>query len=83
MVRTRAEMGFDLLNTFSVGSSRAEVFRTQGAPTSLTPKSYYYGASAIYFENDRVTSWTQVDQALRTLVIPTMPPNDLDKRPGR
>ncbi len=82
-VRTRAEMGFDLLNTFSVGSSRAEVFRAQGAPTDLTPKSYYYGASAIYFENDRVTSWTQVDQSLRTLVIPPMPPNDLDKFRGR
>jgi len=82
-VRTRAEMGFDLLNTFSVGSSRAEVFRAQGAPTGLTPQSYYYGASAIYFENDRVTGWSQVDQSLNTLVIPAMPSVNPDKMPGR
>ena len=82
-VPTRAEMGFDLLNTFSVGSSRAEVFRAQGAPTGLTPGSYYYGASAVNFENDRVTDWIQVDKALSTLVIPTMPSVDLDKLVGR
>jgi hypothetical protein len=82
-VRTRAEMGFDLLNTFSVGSSRAEVFRAQGEPTGLTPRSYYYGSSVVFFENDRVTSWMQADQSLSTLVIPAMPSVDLDKTIGR
>ncbi len=78
-VRFRTEMGFDLLNTFSVGSSRSEVFRAQGPPTNLTPQSYYYGASVVNFENDRVTSWLQVDESLSTLVIPVMPEVDLDK----
>ncbi len=65
-VRPQAEVSFGLLDTFRVGSSRQEVFRAQGQPTALVRGGYYYGASAVYFEHDRVTQWIQRDQMLRT-----------------
>ena len=82
-VRAHAEVGFGLLDRFRPGSSRLEVFRAQGQPTALVPGGYYYGASAVFFENDRVTHWIERDQALRTSPVPSLPFENLSRPAGR
>ncbi len=72
-----------LLDRFSLGSSRGEVIRAQGDPTSLTPLGYYYGTSAVYFDNDRVSGWSRGDVALRELDMPVLPFFELDSAAPR
>jgi hypothetical protein len=71
-------LDLSLLDTFSLGSSRGDVVRAQGDPASFTPLGYYYGTSAVYFESDRVSGWSQGDVALRELDVPLLPFFELD-----
>ncbi|MGA7830022.1 MAG: J domain-containing protein [Terracidiphilus sp.] len=42
---------------FSVGSSKDMVLVVQGTPTAFTEDKFEYGASVVYFRNNRVVSW--------------------------
>ena len=68
-VRPRLDVVFGQLDHFTAGSSRLEVFRAQGEPTALLPGAYVYGASAVFFEDDRVTRWMEADQPLRAQLL--------------
>lgn len=78
-IRHRPRVAFDLLDTFVVGSSRAEVARIQGPPTSVVFGADLYGSSVVYFEHDRVARWIEGYQSLRTGLIP---PRSLLDREG-
>jgi hypothetical protein len=67
------------LNTFTVGSTMADVIRAQGLPTMFTENTYTYGSSVISFENDRVVGWTELDVPLRAFDLPASPFVDLDQ----
>ena len=56
------------LNSFGVGSSKNDVIAVQGTPTLFSESTFGYGASQVYFHNDRVVSWKSDPSApLRTL----------------
>ena len=42
---------------FTVGSTRNDVMRVQGAPDKVAGNVFEYGLSKVYFENGRVESW--------------------------
>ena len=42
---------------FTVGSTKNDVVRVQGTPSSLTRNVFRYGLSEVYFKNGRVESW--------------------------
>ena len=42
---------------FSVGSTKNQVLVVQGTPTSFSASKFGYGASEVYFQNNRVVSW--------------------------
>ncbi len=42
---------------FTVGSTKNDVVRVQGTPSSLTGNVFRYGLSEVYFKNGRVESW--------------------------
>jgi curved DNA-binding protein CbpA len=71
-------LDLSLLDRFSLGSSRDEVIRAQGDPMAFTPLGYYYGTSAVYFDNDRVSGWSRGDVDLRELDMPVLPFFELD-----
>ncbi len=79
-LRVRALPAFSgsLLDTFSMGSTRGDVVRAQGQPSAFTADGYSYGSSAVYFDNDRVRSWSEGDVALKKLDMPILPFFDLD-----
>jgi len=76
-VRPWSQPSLASLDTFSVGSTRAEVISAQGQPSAFTPGSYIYGTSAVHFENDVVTGWQEGDVNLRSFNIPVLPFRDL------
>jgi hypothetical protein len=43
--------------SFTVGSTKDEVLAVQGTPTRLTERLWEYGASRVFFTDDRVTRW--------------------------
>jgi curved DNA-binding protein CbpA len=45
------------LKYFSVGSTKNDVLVVQGTPTSFSESRFGYGASEVYFQNNRVVSW--------------------------
>ncbi|MGB6689449.1 MAG: DnaJ domain-containing protein [Terracidiphilus sp.] len=45
------------LEYFSLGSTRNDVLVVQGTPTSFSENKFGYGASEVYFQNNRVVSW--------------------------
>jgi hypothetical protein len=59
---------FPGLMRFGVGSTREEVIRAQGEPTASTATAFYYGASAVYFDREWVTGWSDIDQRLHTRI---------------
>jgi hypothetical protein len=63
----------DEIDAFTVGSTRGEVFEIQGRPDAASPDAYFYGSDAVYFENDRVASWTRTGGRLRTRLLPELP----------
>jgi hypothetical protein len=48
---------WQLAGFFTNGSSKAEVRRIQGTPTSLTDAEWDYGRSSVYFSSGRVVGW--------------------------
>ena len=54
-------------NTFSVGSTKAEVRAIQGKPLMEWNGMWEYGLSKVYFDGDRVRSW--YDSPLNPLMI--------------
>jgi hypothetical protein len=67
------------LDTFSVGSTRSDVVRAQGEPAAFTFLGYYYGSSAVFFEDDRVTGWSEGDTGLKAVGMPAMPSVDMGR----
>jgi curved DNA-binding protein CbpA len=67
------------LNTFTFGSTMREVVRAQGIPSEFTPHSYTYGTSVIFFDNDRVSGWSDGDVPLRSFDFPSSPFVDIDR----
>ncbi len=67
------------LDTFTFGSTMREVVRAQGIPTEFTPHSYTYGTSVIFFDNDRVSGWSDGDVPLRNFDFPSSPFIDIDR----
>ena len=57
---------------FTVGSRKDEVVAIQGQPDGSTPTSFRYGLSTVYFRNDRVEYWRDVDSRLRARVFPRL-----------
>jgi hypothetical protein len=47
-----------LLEVFDVGDSKARVLAVQGAPDDAGESVFRYGSSLVYFENGRVTGWS-------------------------
>ena len=45
------------LRVFSVDSTKDDVLVVQGTPTLLSQDKFGYGASEVYFRNNRVVSW--------------------------
>lgn len=45
------------LRFFAVGSTKNDVLEVQGTPTLLASDKFGYGASEVYFKNNRVVSW--------------------------
>ena len=74
--RLKARLPLDLLGAkvgyFTVGSRKDEVVAIQGQPDSSTPAAFRYGLSTVYFRNDRVEYWRDVDARLRARVFPRL-----------
>jgi hypothetical protein len=52
--------------SFTVGSTKEDVVRVMGTPTSVFPYSWSYGASTVNFDNEgKVKSWSIVDKPLK------------------
>jgi hypothetical protein len=72
----KARLPLDLLGAkvgyFTVGSRKDEVVAIQGQPDGSTPTSFRYGLSTVYFRNDRVEYWRDVDSRLRARVFPRL-----------
>jgi hypothetical protein len=45
------------LTAFHLGSTKNEVLVAQGTPTLYSEKTFGYGGSRVFFENNRVVSW--------------------------
>jgi hypothetical protein len=45
------------LKSFGVGSTKNEVLVVQGTPTLFSEDTFGYGASEVYFKNERVVNW--------------------------
>ena len=43
---------------FTIGSTKSEVARIQGTPDSYTDKMFRYGLSRVFFQDGRVTDWS-------------------------
>jgi len=44
---------------FTVGSTKDEVLTVQGTPTAFSEDTFEYGASEIYFKDDKVVNWKE------------------------
>lgn len=82
-VRHWPTLGQVSLDTFAVGSTRADVIRAQGQPNGYDATGYRYGSSMIYFHDDIVTDWVQGDTRLHTFAMPKIPYGELDALFGR
>jgi hypothetical protein len=45
------------LDFFTLNSTKDEVLAVQGTPTAFSQNSFEYGASIVYFSNNRVVNW--------------------------
>jgi len=78
-VRALPSLDYDLLATFTFGSSRAEVERLQGRPTDNVLGAFFYGTSVIRFESERVSGWVEGSDSLRVPLLQTFQRSDLDE----
>jgi len=44
--------------SFSLGSSKSDVYAVQGPPMRMTDTVWHYGPSRVYFRGDAVTGWS-------------------------
>lgn len=65
---------------FSLGSSKDEVVRVQGAPTRVEGNKWSYGFSEIYFRNDVVVGFNNFFNSLKVTVLPSGDPGALPSR---
>lgn len=72
-VRSWAVVNAPSIERFSLGSSRGEVVRAQGAPGAFTADTYLFGSSAVYFANGRVSGWSEGGVPLHALQLPLLP----------
>ena len=74
--RLKARLPLDRLSArigyFTVGSRKDEVIAIQGQPDSYTPTAFHYGLSTVFFRDDRVEYWRDVDSKLRARVFPRL-----------
>ncbi len=61
-----------LLDTFEVGDFKGRVLAVQGPPDEVGENVYRYGASVVYFDHDRVTSWSDHFPRLRVRTRPAI-----------
>lgn len=55
---------------FKAGSTKEEVIKAMGTPTSLFEGSWSYGKSSVYFdEYGRVSNWVEIDKHLKTVAV--------------
>ncbi len=64
------EEAWSLVDTFVPGDTRARVIAVQGAPDEVGANLFRYGSSVVYFEDDRVTHWSEGRPRLRVLMLP-------------
>ncbi len=50
---------------FTIGSTKDDVLTAQGTPKSITGNTFGYDYSTVYFQNDRVTGWSNISRNLR------------------
>lgn len=72
-VRSWASIAAPSIERFSLGSSRGEVERAQGAPGAFTADTYLFGSSAVYFANGRVSGWSEGGVPLHALQLRPLP----------
>ncbi len=72
-VRSWESIAAPSIERFSLGSSRGEVVRAQGAPGAFTADTYLFGSSAVYFANGRVSGWSEGGVPLHALQLPPLP----------
>ncbi len=56
---------------FSIGSTKAAVLAVQGSPTAVMGNLWWYGASSITFESDRVSGYSNTFNGLHVILLPT------------
>jgi curved DNA-binding protein CbpA len=55
---------------FSVGSTKNDVLVIQGTPTSFSEDKFAYGASEVYFQDNRVVRWKNDPTSVPLRVVP-------------
>ncbi len=55
---------------FTLGSSRQEVEKIQGTPTSIIGDTWDYGFSSVYFEDGKVSGYSNISDNLRVKLLP-------------
>jgi hypothetical protein len=51
------------IDYITTGSTKNEVLRVEGTPTTLAGNTWGYSGAEVYFQNDRVVSWKNVPEA--------------------
>ena len=60
--------------SFTIGSTKDEVLAVQGTPTRMTERLWEYGASRVFFTDNRVTRWeVWPGSPLHTRLLPVAP----------
>jgi hypothetical protein len=60
--------------SFTIGSTKDEVLAVQGTPTKVTERLWEYGASRVFFTDNRVTRWEAwPGSPLHTHLLPVDP----------
>jgi hypothetical protein len=55
---------------FTVGNTKDDVLSIQGSPDFFTDGEFKYGSSTVYFQNNRVTSWSIYYPRLKARLLP-------------
>jgi hypothetical protein len=58
------------LSYFTLGSTKDDVLRIQGSPDRFTKDMFWYGASAVRFNGDRVVSWSNSYPKMKARLLP-------------
>ncbi len=58
---------------FTLGSTKDEVIAVQGKLSNIVESSWYYGASRVDFENDKVIAYSDRKEILKIELKPKLP----------